>query len=286
MSRMFTAEGVGLGLAFKPRPDDVIITPFGKCGTTWLQQMVHSLRTGGDLEFDDISRVVPWIETAHGLGLDLDSPQRARPRAYKSHLSWDLVPKGGRYLLSVRDPRDALVSMYRFMEGWFLEPGAVSIVEYDRSLFMDRSRGGDYWTHLRSWWSHRHDDNVLLLAYEHMKADQAGTVRRIAEFLGIPLDAALLDVVCRESALESMIVNKDKYDDLLMRQRSEDVCNLPPGSDSSKVRKGEVGAYAYELPAEVCAELDQIWGEEITGPCGLADYAALLATLEREAAGR
>ena len=32
----------------------VIITPFAKCGTTWLQQMVHSLRTGGDLDFDDI----------------------------------------------------------------------------------------------------------------------------------------------------------------------------------------------------------------------------------------
>ena len=75
MSRIFTPEGLGHGLAFKPRPSDVIITPFGKCGTTWLQQMVHSLRSGGDLDFDDISRVVPWIETAYGLGLDLDAPR-------------------------------------------------------------------------------------------------------------------------------------------------------------------------------------------------------------------
>ena len=37
--------------------------------------------------------------------------------AFKSHLSYDLVPKGCRYIVSLRDPKDALVSAYRFM-GW------------------------------------------------------------------------------------------------------------------------------------------------------------------------
>lgn len=264
MSRMVSAEGIARALAFQPRASDVIITPFAKCGTTWLQQIVHSLRTGGDLDFDDISRVVPWIETAYDLGLDLEAPQRGEPRAFKSHLSWKLVPKGGRYLVALRDPRDALLSMYRFMEGWFLEPGAVTISEFARSQFMDRSRGSDYWTHLRSWWEHRHDADVLLLAYEHMKADHPGTVRRIAAFLGIPADQALLDLACRESSLESMLAHKDKYADLLMRRRSEAVCHLPPGSDSAKVRKGEVGAYAGEIPAEICEELAGVWQAEIT----------------------
>src|SRR4051812_22006220 len=39
---------------FRPRADDVIIAPFAKCGTTWLQQIFHCLRTGGDMDFDDI----------------------------------------------------------------------------------------------------------------------------------------------------------------------------------------------------------------------------------------
>jgi hypothetical protein len=56
--------GFAAGLGFVARPSDVIIASYAKCVTTWLQQMVHSLRTGGDLDFDDISRVVPWIETA------------------------------------------------------------------------------------------------------------------------------------------------------------------------------------------------------------------------------
>src|SRR5947208_9968598 len=107
MDRLVSEAGFAAGLGFVARPSDVIIAPFAKCGTTWLQQMVHSLRTGGDLDFDDVSRVVPWIETAQDLGLDLAAEQRGEPRAFKSHLAWDLVPKGARYIVAVRDPRDA-----------------------------------------------------------------------------------------------------------------------------------------------------------------------------------
>lgn len=35
------------GLQVKLRPSDVVITPYGKSGTTWTQQIVHTLRTRG-----------------------------------------------------------------------------------------------------------------------------------------------------------------------------------------------------------------------------------------------
>src|SRR5688572_14642127 len=89
-------ESAQHGLSFQPQPTDLFISPFAKCGTTWLQQIVHGLKTEGDLDFDDISRVVPWVETAHMLGVDLYTPQRGGFRAFKSHLSWDGIPKGGR----------------------------------------------------------------------------------------------------------------------------------------------------------------------------------------------
>src|SRR3954454_13692140 len=127
VARLVSPEGYDAGLHFVPRPSDVIVAPFAKCGTTWLQQIVHSLRTGGDLDFDDISRVVPWIETAHDLGLDLDAEQRAEPRVFKSHLAWTEVRKGARYLVSLRDPRDALGAVHRFFEGWFFEPGSIDV---------------------------------------------------------------------------------------------------------------------------------------------------------------
>src|SRR5215468_957971 len=117
-------EGIGDVPGFRPRATDVVISPFAKCGTTWIQQVVHGLRTRGDMDFDDISRVVPWIETARDLGLDLEAPQRGEPRGYKSHLPYNLVPKGARYIVSIRDPKDVLVSSFRFAEGWFFEVGS------------------------------------------------------------------------------------------------------------------------------------------------------------------
>lgn len=263
---------------YRPLPTDVIISPFGKSGTTWMQQMFHTLRTRGDTDYDDISRVVPWIETSPRLGIDLNAPQRGEPRGFKSHLSWTDVPKGARYIVSIRDPRDVLVSAHKFMEGWFLEPGAVSIDEFARADMLRRPEKS-YWGHLRSWWEHRDDDNVLLMAYEAMNADREGTIRRIAAFCGIELDNELLAITLNNSSLVFMLENKNKFDDLLMRQFSETAANLPPGSDAAKVREGKVGGHAKVLSDAVLSDMDNIWREQITSRFGFETYEDLLSAL-------
>ena len=80
LSGLETVEGRLKGLHFKPRESDVFVVTTPKCGTTWMQQILHQLRTGGDMEFREITEVVPWIELAHDLHLDLEIEQRAIPR--------------------------------------------------------------------------------------------------------------------------------------------------------------------------------------------------------------
>jgi hypothetical protein len=60
-----------------------------KEGTTWVQQICHQLRTGGDMEFEEISQVVPWIELARDQGQDLEAEQVAPPRCFKMHCWYD-----------------------------------------------------------------------------------------------------------------------------------------------------------------------------------------------------
>ena len=276
LARFVSAGGRAAGLDFRPRPTDVIIAPFAKCGTTWLQQMVHSLRTGGDLDFDDISRVVPWIETAADLGLDLDAEQRAEPRAFKSHLPWTLVPKGGRYLVAVRDPRDALVSGHRFFEGWFFEPGSIDVESLGRARFL---KGRGYYQHLASWWAHRDDPEVLLLAYEQMLAAPEATVRRVAAFIGVEATDERVATALHQSSLATMRANHDKYDDLMMRALSERNCNLPADSASGKVGTGGSGGHRGQLSEAFLAELHATWRETLGTECGLDSYQALLAAL-------
>ena len=268
-ARMLKPEEVKKGMGLELRFNDVVITPFGKSGTTWIQQIVHTLRTRGDMDFDDISRVIPWIETSPALGIDLDAEQRANPRAFKSHLEYEAIPKGGKYINSVRDPKDALYSAYKFFEGWFLEPGTVSLDEFARERFI---KSGTYWSHLRSWWQQRSKTTVLFLAYEHMKLDLNLTIRRIAEFIDIPLDEELLELTLRHASMPFMLQHQDRFDDTLMRALSEDRCNLPPNSDSAKVRRGEIGNHAAVFSPELVAELDDVWRKQITEPLGFRDY--------------
>lgn len=265
---------------FTPRPDDVIISPYAKCGTTWLQQIFHTLRTRGDTDYDDISRVVPWIETSPGLGLDLDAEQKANPRGFKSHLPWDAIPKGGRYIVSFRDPRDAVLSFYKFFEGWFFEPGSIGLDEFLQAFAFGRPPGMSYWDHLVSWWSQRDNPDVLMLSYEGMKADPDGTIRRVAEFCNIELDDELLAITRANSSLDFMKRHKDKFDDRLMREASERLCGLPPGGDSAKVRAGQVGEHKQVLSEQVLDQLEQRWQSEVTPGCGFPDYDSLQQDVE------
>ena len=274
-ARMGETDEVGATGDYRPRASDIVISPYAKCGTTWLQQTFHALRTGGDMDFDDISRVVPWIETSRLLGIDLESPQRASPRGFKSHLAWGKIPKGARYVVSLREPKDALVSLHKFMEGWFLEPGAVVVEAFAERRFASAAKGEGYWAHLLSWWDQRENPNVLLLTYEHMIADPELAVRRLAVFCGIVLDDALLNLTLDRSSIEYMLAHKDRFDDAMMRRISEARAGLPPGSDSAKVRKGGAGGHRNAMTPELSLRMDQMWTAAVTPITGHPDYAAL-----------
>lgn len=270
---------------FVPAPTDVIISPYGKCGTTMLQQMFHTLRTRGDMDFDDISRVVPWIEMSPVLGIDLNSPQRAKPRGFKSHLSYKSVPKGARYVVSLRDPKDSFVSMFRFMEGWFLEPGTVPMEDFFEGWIKGRGPEGEgIWDHLLRWWEVRERSDVLLLSYRHVLRDPAGHIRRLADFAGIPLDEELLELTLEHTSRAYMLAHKDRFDDALMRGLSEKLGGLPGGSDSAKVR-ASTPSHGDELPPALSERMDEIWAERIAPELGFTSFAELEAELLVELRG-
>jgi len=280
-SHFMSAQGIERALAFRPRPTDVLISPFAKCGTTWVQQIVHGLRTRGCMDFDEITAVVPWLELAYDMGIDPEAPRKAQPRAFKSHLSWDRIPKGGRYICVVRDPRDALVSMYRFFEGWYFEPGSISIDAFAAGEYLARTAPRSYWHHLASWWPQRVRPDVLLLCFEDMKADLQRSVGQIAQFMDIALDRELEDIVMNQSSIAFMREHGTQFDDHLVREARDGACGLPDGARTSKVRAGRVGDHSRELSAATLRGLDYIWHRDIEARFGFACYAQLRRQLSQ-----
>jgi hypothetical protein len=264
--------------SFKTRPTDIIVATFPKSGTTWMQQIVHGLRTRGSMDFEEIHMVVPFIDFSHIHGVDLDAPQVAEPRAFKTHLPWGRAPKGARYIYVVRDPGDALVSAYHFMNGVMFERDSIDVNTFGQELFLaEGATFGTYWSHLLSWWPQRTRDDVLFCCFEEMKRDLPGTVRRVARFMGIEADPELLDIATRQASFEFMLQHVTKFDEHPFQQAMDRIKGVPPGKPLSKVRTGRVGDRMSELSEATREALDATWKREIEATMGFPSYDHLRA---------
>ncbi len=253
------------------RPSDVVIAPYAKCGTTWMQQTVHTLRTGGDMDFDDISRMIPFIEVNSLLKLDLAAEQRANPRAFKTHAAWGSVPEGGRYIVVLREPGDAAVSQFRFLDGMMFERDAVAVDDFVQQIFLaDRN----YFTHLRSWFPRAGENDTLILTYDRMLQDPARAIHRVADFIDIALDDDLLATTLRSTSRDFMLEHGDRFNDQMMIDRGV----MPAGSDAAKVT---TGSSSTALSPESLEMLAVVWHEEITEPLGFETYSDLVDALAR-----
>ena len=145
--RMHSAKSVEVGRSFKPRPTDVFVVTYPKCGTTWMTQICNSIRSGGRMDFGEICEVVPWDILAKDCGQDLDAEQvggaSGAPRLFKSHEPYSKIAKGAKYIYVARNPMDALISFHRFLPAYAgLPPGAISIEEFVAAIFAGASRPG------------------------------------------------------------------------------------------------------------------------------------------------
>jgi hypothetical protein len=272
-----TPEGETRGLAYQPEPSDVFVVTPAKCGTTWMQQIVHGLRTRGSMDFDEITRVVPWIEMARDMNIDIRKPQVANPKAFKTHRTLDVVPQGGKYICVVRDPKDAMLSLYRFFEGWVMERDSIPLRDFALDYYVS---GKNYWDHIKPLWKRRHDRNVLALCYENMIEDLPGTVERVADFMEINLDNELKELVTRQSDFHFMKEHNHQFDDHLVREARNRVCHIPSDGTTSKVKNGKVGASRSELSEDVRATFDTVWNERVTSEIGLRSYDDLRKELK------
>lgn len=113
------------------------------------------------MDFDEISNVVPWIEMATDIGIDLDAEQVVEPRVFKTHFWYPSVPKGaGKYIVVFRDPNDVAVSFYNFFKGWFFPAegdDSVSVDDFVEHFILRRGKpksdmeNASLWDFMLSW---------------------------------------------------------------------------------------------------------------------------------------
>jgi len=291
--RMQSAQSIQIGRTFKARPSDVFVVTYPKCGTTWMTQILHALRTRGSMDFGEITEVVPWDISAYDCGQDLDASQVASPRLFKSHEDADTVAAGGRYVYVVRNPLDAFVSFHKFLPAFAgLRSDDISSEHFADAVFADGAfNSGQIWPHFLGWWKRRHEANVQWVFFEDLIDDLPRSVRRLAQWLEIPCDDATLARVCEVSSFEFMSApeNAHHFDDHFVRRYALPRMGLPPDQKLavSKVRSGggKKGSRAALSPA-ITASLHDKWRTEMEPETGCANYEELRASMAAFYKGR
>lgn len=194
---------------FRFRDDDIVIGTYAKSGTTWMQQIVAQLIFGGDPDLP-VAEMSPWLDLRvppKAVKLPAVEAQTHR-RFLKTHLPVDALvfsPKA-RYVYIGRDGRDVVWSFYNHHVNanatWYaalndtpgrvgppIGPPPADIRQYWRDwLDRDGHPWWPFWENIRSWWAIRGLPNVHLVHFEALKRDMPGEIRRIADFLDIPVD--------------------------------------------------------------------------------------------------
>jgi hypothetical protein len=105
---------------------------------------------------------------------------------FKSHLGYCKIPKGPcKYLYVARDGKDVAVSYYHFQKTHMGYKGTFD--EFFERFLRGEDHYGSWFRHVRGWWEHRHDPNVLFLYYQELADDLPGCLRRISAFCGLEI---------------------------------------------------------------------------------------------------
>lgn len=297
-----TPESRRRGLVeWQPNDGDIIVATPPKSGTTLLLQMAHCLRSRGDVSFEEINKdCVPCLEMAYDAGVSLDLDQRYTPRIFKTHAWFPHIPGKDKdtvkLVFVIRDPEKVAISFYHFLgSGWFFSNDEIDIDTFiQRFVLSSRGEPADYASNagifhiIKSYYEHRNDERVLFLCYENIVKHKRVHLKKLAEFLELPYDDDLLDLVEHLSSKEWMAApeNATKFNEHFMKLAVNERAGLPrdaglQSGSTGKVRVGKDGP-GDTISDVTKAMLKKAWEDVMQPVTGCASYGELLIKLRDE----
>lgn len=246
------------------RSTDICFCSYPKSGSTWLSQIILLLANDGSNPTEmNLRQHMIWAESSWPYprtAAEIDA--LAERRIFKSHMPNHLAlggegePSGARQIYIARNPKDVCASYYHFETGKAWAGGfECDWNEWFELFITGQVQRGNWFDHVLSWWLHEGDDDLLFLTYEDLLLDFDDQVRRLAGFLQIPIDDALLDAVRQQSTFEHM--KDSSFADMHEVEQLD-----------SFYRKGEIGSWRNEFSPDQNARFDDLIESRLT-PAGL-----------------
>lgn len=104
---------------------------------------------------------------------------------------------------------------------------------------------------------------------------------KVAAFMGIELDDALLELVVRQSSRPFMLEHAHRFDEAPFRRHAERLGVFPFDVEAAKVTAGVSSSPRYRLGEDLECELAAIWQERVQVVTGLDSYQAFRGAVGR-----
>lgn len=227
-------------LKFGEREDDIYVATYLKSGTTWMQMILYQLTTKGEVDFEHIYDVSPWLRNLADRGLEI--PELPSPRIIKTHDPYHKIQKGkkGRFIYVVRDGRDVALSLFHHRKNY--NNSKISVEENFELSFRDKDDMN--WFEFNSHWlQNKNKHQILYVRYEDLQENFVKELFRIAGFIGVEIQHEDVPRIVERSSFSFMKAHESKFGEQPPKEKHEIVFN-------QFIREGKVGAGKETLKVE------------------------------------
>ncbi|XP_068242966.1 sulfotransferase 1A1-like [Palaemon carinicauda] len=282
---------------FEMRNTDVFVMTFPKCGTTWGQEIIWTMRNSPNLDhpwaskaplarspfmdydmmmripesgspsdpiYDMFLEMCPGKNPEDGVNIQL-AGAIPDPRTIKSHLPFSLMPPSlldtSKVVYVARNPKDVIISYHHFYK--ILDTDFVGTLEDFVDYFVnDDLVYCPYWLHLKEAWERRHHPNMHIIFFEDVKENVMGELKKLNSFLGTNLTEEQLKGIADYTSFEKMKKRGDNPSgkkDSDKEEISEDQKRRKEyvKKEGGFYRKGEVADWKNRLTPEMSTKIDQ-----------------------------
>ncbi|XP_060545065.1 amine sulfotransferase-like [Pantherophis guttatus] len=239
------------------RDSDIFVITYPKSGTLWTQNIVcFILYEGHRNGTENICISHRCVSIEYNIH-NVDITQMPSPRVIASHLPYYLVPKKlrakkGKVIYVYRNPKDVLVSFFHYCNSFRILGNSSNLEEYMQSFLSGNVIGSLVFNHVKDWYTHQNEFNILFLCYEEMIQDLRGTVLKICKFIGKELSSQEVDKVVEMSTFKNM-----KADPRANLVKTYEECF---GQKNVKhIRKGTVGDWKNIMTVSQSERFDNIF---------------------------
>ncbi|CAG5123883.1 unnamed protein product [Candidula unifasciata] len=233
------------------RPDDILVCGYAKTGCHWIWETVNMI-VKRRAEHTNYLKVIAFLEMAAPELYDA----LPSPRILNTHNEYEELPDQAKAMktkivLTTRNPKDTAVSLYNHhinLKEVYNYEGEFS--DWFQFFLNGTVDNGNYFDYHLAWEKamNEHPDHpILVVKYEEMKQDTQAGIRRIANFLEVPLTDDQVAKIATAAGFGSM---KKKF----QNQPTEKL-----------IRKGEVGDWRNWLTEEQAKKLDNLSKQFLTG---------------------